>query len=113
VNAETILIVTLAANAALVFGYRVHRLTRGGPMADAVGGAALGVVLAVIAVGIAAGIGWARFLAVGYGLFFAIAVMPVWVLGVLIPMRPGRADFAFTALYWTSLVVIVVAAIAA
>ena len=110
---ETVLVVTLAANGALVFGYRIYRLARGGPLADAVGGAALAAALAVIAIAIAAGVEWVRYVALGYGLTFGLAAMPVWVLGVLIPMRPGPLDYAFTILYWSSLAVIVVAAIVA
>lgn len=111
--AESVLVATLAANAALVFGYRVYRLARGGPLADAIGGAVLAALLAASAIGVAAGAGWVRHVAMAYGLLFGIAVMPVWVLGVLIPMPPGPVDYGFTALYWSSLIVIVVSAIAA
>ena len=111
--AEAVLVVTLAANAALVFGYRVYRLAAGGPMADAIGGAALAALLGATAIGVAAGIGWVLWVALAYGLLFGIGIMPIWVLGVLIPMRPGPVDYAFTAVYWSSLGVIVVAAIAA
>lgn len=110
--AESVLVVMLAANATLVFGYRVYRLSRGGPLADAIGGAVLAALLAATATGVAAGAGWVRYVAMAYGILFGIAVMPVWILGVLIPMRPGPVDYAFTALYWSSLIVIVVAAIA-
>jgi hypothetical protein len=112
-GAETVLVVTLAANGALVFGYRIYRLARGGPLADAVGGAVLAVLLAVIAIGVAADVEWVRYVALAYGLLFGLAVMPIWVLGVLIPMRPGIVDYSFTVLYWSSLGVIVVAALAA
>jgi hypothetical protein len=56
--------------------------------------------------------GWARWTALGYGLVFGLAVLPVWVLGVLIPMRPSLVDYAFTGIYWVALLVIVIAAIA-
>jgi hypothetical protein len=111
--AEAVLVVTLAANAALVFGYRVYRLAGGGPLADAIGGAVLAALLGLTAIGVAAGIEWVRWVALAYGLLFGIAIMPVWVLGVLIPLRPGPIDYAFTALYWSSLGVIVVTAVAA
>jgi heme/copper-type cytochrome/quinol oxidase subunit 4 len=111
--AEAVLIASLAASAAFVFGYRVYRLTKGGPMPDVIGGAILAVILALVAVGVASGGSWARWVALGYGLLFGVVVMPIWVLGVLFPMNPRLPDYAFTALYWLSLVVIVVAAIAA
>lgn len=109
---RTMLIVALAINAALGFGYRVYRLTKGGPMADVWGQAILGVLLAADAAFIGSGAGWARWLALVYGLLFALAVLPIWVLGVLIPMRPRAPDYAFTGVYWLGLFVIVVAAIA-
>jgi hypothetical protein len=108
---QVLLIATVALNAALGFGYRVYRLTKGGPMADVTGQALLGLVLAGIAVGVATDQGWARWAALLYGIFFALIVMPIWTLGVLLPMRPERIDIAFTAIYWTALVLIVVAAI--
>jgi heme/copper-type cytochrome/quinol oxidase subunit 4 len=109
---RTILIVALGINAALGFGYRVYRLSKGGPMADVWGQAILAVLLTVDATLIAAGHGWARWAALAYGLLFALVVLPVWILGVLIPMRPERSDYAFTAIYACSLLVVVVAAIA-
>jgi hypothetical protein len=39
-------------------------------------------------------------------------VMPIWTLAVLIPLPPERLDYAFTALYWVTLVMTGVAAIA-
>ena len=110
---QTVLVIALAFNAALGFGYRVYRLSKGGPMGDVVGQAILGVLLAALAVAIAAGTAWARWAALIYGLLFGVVVMPVWVLAVLLPMRPRAIDYAFTAVYWAGLGVIVVAAIAA
>jgi hypothetical protein len=109
---RTILVVALAINAALGFGYRVFRLTKGGPIADVWGQAILGVLLAADAAFVGMSAGWARWVALGYGLIFGLAVLPVWVLAVLIPMRPRLVDYAFTAIYWVGLLVIVVAAIA-
>jgi hypothetical protein len=109
---RTILIVALGINAALGFGYRVYRLSKNGPIADVWGQAALAVLLAIDATLIASGQGWARWVALGYGLLFALVVLPIWILGVLIPMRPQRPDYAFTAVYACGLLVVVVAAIA-
>ncbi len=109
---RTILVVALAINAALGFGYRVYRLSKGGPIADVWGQAVLGVLLAVDAAFVGMDAGWARWAALVYGLLFALAVLPVWILGVLIPMRPRAPDYAFTGVYWVALFVIVIAAIA-
>ena len=112
-TSKTVLVGVLSLNAAVVFGYRVYRLTKGGPMADAVGGAILALALGAVAVGVAAGMEWLKWAAFAYGLLFALVVMPVWCLAVLIPMRPRWPDYSFTALYWASLVVICGAAVAA
>ncbi len=109
---RTILIVALALDAALGFGYRIYRLTKGGPIADVWGQAILGVLLAVDAVLVGAGQGWARWIALGYGLLFALVVLPIWILAVLIPMRPQTPDYVFTAVYACGLLVVIVAAIA-
>ena len=109
---RTILVAALAINAALGFGYRVYRLSKGGPIADVWGQAILGVLLAVTATFVASDAGWARWVALVYGLLFGLAVLPVWVLGVLIPMRPRRVDYAFTAVYWLGLIVVVIGALA-
>ena len=109
---QTVLVVALALNAAIGFGYRVYRLTKGGPMGDVVGQAVLGVLLAGTAVAVAADAEWARWPAFVYALLFGILVMPVWVLAVLIPLRPGPLDYAFTATYWALLAVIGTASIA-
>ena len=107
---QVFLVAALGFNAALGFGYRVYRLTKGGPLGDVTGQAVLAVVLAVVAVGVATDQGWGRWAALVYGLVFALVVMPLWTLAVLLPLPPGRVDYAFTGLYWAALVAIVVAA---
>jgi hypothetical protein len=109
---QVLLVTALATNAVLGFGYRVFRLTKGGPVGDVVGQAILGVLLAGLAVAVAADAAWARWGALGYGLLFGLVVMPLWVLAVLLPLQPKGIDRAFTATYWILLLVIVVAAIA-
>jgi hypothetical protein len=109
---RTTLVVALSINAALGFGYRVYRLSKGGPLADVWGQALLGLLLAGDAVLLSSGEGWARWVALGYGLLFGFAVLPVWILGVLIPMRPQTPDYVFTAVYAVGLLVIVVSALA-
>ncbi|HEY7874124.1 MAG TPA: hypothetical protein VIG64_03270 [Actinomycetota bacterium] len=108
---QTVLVVALALNAALGFGYRVYRLSRKGPMADVAGQALLGALLVVVAIGAAGGHSWARWAALAYALLFGLVVMPVWTLAVLLPLPPGRVDYAFTGVYWATLVAIVVAAL--
>ncbi|HEX2236122.1 MAG TPA: hypothetical protein VHK89_07595 [Actinomycetota bacterium] len=108
---QATLVAALVVNAVSGFAYRVYRLARGGPTADAIGQAALGVVLVAIAFAVAAEAGWARWAALAYGVLFAIVVMPVWTVAVFIPMRPGPLDRAFAATYWAVLVVVVVAAL--
>ena len=109
---ESLLVAGLGLNAVLGFGYRVYRLAKGGPLGDVTGQAILGVLLAGTAVSFAADQGWARWVALTYGLVFALIVMPVWTLAVLLPLRPGVVDYGFTGLYWGALVVIVLAALA-
>jgi hypothetical protein len=109
---QIVLILGLAVNAATGFAYRVYRLTKGGPTSDVIGQAVLGALLTAFAVGVALDAGWAKWAALVYGLFFGVVVMPIWVLAVLIPLRPGKIDYAFTALYWALLATTVVAAIA-
>ena len=108
---RSVLIVALIANAALGLGYRLYRRTKGGPRADVWGQAVLGTLLLAIAVGIAAGVGWLRWAAIVYAGLFAFLAMPVWVLGVLLPMRPRAIDYSFTVTYWAMLIVIGVAAL--
>jgi hypothetical protein len=111
-NWPIILVSSLAVNAAIGFGYRVYRLAKGGPIADVWGQALLGLLLAAIAIGVALGAAWMRWIALGYALLFGVVVMPVWILGVLLPLRPKTVDYAFTISYWIALVVIGVASIA-
>jgi hypothetical protein len=112
VSAQGVLVGALAVSGALVFAYRVYRLTKGGPLVDAIGGGILALLCGALAVGAAAGAGWARLGALIYAVVFGVVVMPVWTLAVLIPLRPGPVDIAFTATYWSSLLVIAIAAIA-
>ena len=107
---QVVLVAALGFNAALGFGYRVYRLTKGGPLGDVTGQAVLGLLLAGAAVAVATDQSWGRWAALVYGLLFAIVVMPLWTLAVLIPMPPGRIDYAFTVAYWVALLAIVVAA---
>ncbi len=109
----TVLAAALVTNAIIGVAYRVYRLHRGGPKADVVGQAILGALLLGLAVALALGADWPRWPALGYGLLFGLVVMPLWVLAVLIPLRPGPLDYAFTAFYWGALAVIVIASLAA
>jgi hypothetical protein len=105
-------VIALGVNAAIGFGYRVYRLAKGGPLGDVIGQAILGLLLTGVALTVALDVGWARWVALTYALLFGVVVMPIWVLAVLIPMHPGKIDFAFTALYWLALAAIAVSAIA-
>ena len=109
---RVILIAALALNATTGFGYRVYRLTKGGPLGDVTGQAVLGLLLGGLAVAIGLEQGWARWAALIYGILFGLLVMPMWTLAVLFPMKPTGIDYAFTAVYWTALAVIVGAALA-
>ncbi|MFN2587258.1 MAG: hypothetical protein ABR613_03935 [Actinomycetota bacterium] len=109
---RAVLVGALLVNAVTGFGYRVYRYRKGGPKADVVGQAILGSLLAGLAAALALGAGWPRWPALVYALLFGVAVMPVWVLAVLVPLRPGAVDYAFTATYWGLLLVIGAAAIA-
>lgn len=110
-TARLVLVAALGLNAGLGLGYRIYRLTRGGPVPDVIGQAILGIALALVAAGVALGQAWARWVALGYGLTFGLVVMPVWALAVLIPLPPSRVDYAFTVLYWAALPIIVVASL--
>ena len=110
---QTVLAAGLVANATIGFGYRVYRLTKGGPMGDVIGQSILAALLVVVAVAAVGGASWGRWVALVYALLFGIAVMPVWVLAVLIPLPPRPIDYAFVVTYWTLLVVIAIAAILA
>lgn len=107
-----VLIAGLLLNAATGLGYRVYRLAKGGPKSDVVGQSILGVLLAGVAAALVAGAGWPRWAALAYGLLFGVVVMPIWVLAVLIPLRPRAIDYAYTGVYWTVLILIVVGALA-
>jgi hypothetical protein len=109
---RAVLVAALIANALLGVGYHTWRLTRGGPMADVIGRAVLGVVLLALAIAVALEVGWAHWAALIYGLLFGLAAMPVWVLGVLLPLEPGKLDYAFTAAYWLCALAVIPAAIA-
>lgn len=111
-DARTVVTVALVLNAVLGFGYRVYRLTKGGPVGDVYGQVVLGVVLVVLAAGVAAGLAWARWTGFLYGVLFGLVVMPVWVLAVLLPQRPGAPDYAFTAVYWAGLAAVALGALA-
>jgi hypothetical protein len=109
---RVVLSAALLANAALGLAYRVYRLRRGGPPADVVGQALLALVLGLVALLVGNGVGWSRWVALAYGLLFGVVVMPVWILAVFIPLRPGRLDIAYAALYWTLLGAIAAGALA-
>lgn len=108
-----ILVGALVVNAALAFGYRVFRLTRGGPMADVVGQGILATLLLATALGYAAGADWLRWIAVIYAAVFGAIVMPIWTLAILIPMEPRPVDYGFAVTYWGSLVLVAVAGVIA
>lgn len=110
---RTFLVVGLGANAAIGLGYRIYRHRRGGPIGDVWGQAVLAAVLSGVALGVSVGSNWARWIALVYAALFGLIAMPVWVLGVLLPMRPRAIDYAFTVTYWLLLVVIAVAAVLA
>jgi hypothetical protein len=116
VNEETwqsILVVALVINAAIGLGYRIYRRTKGGPIADVWGQAVLATLLLAVAGGILLDAGWLRWAALGYAILFAFVAMPVWVLGVLLPLRPRAIDYTFTFTYWALLLVIGIAALLA
>ncbi len=103
---RAVLIAALLVNAATGFGYRVYRYRKGGPRADVVGQAILGALLVALAAALGLGAGWPRWGALAYALLFGIVVMPLWVLAVLIPLRPRALDYTFTGTYWALLVLI-------
>jgi hypothetical protein len=69
-------------------------------------------LLVGLAIGVLAGLGAATVGGLVYGAFYGIVVMPIWTLAVLLPMRPGPLDYAFTVVYWSLLALIVIAAVA-
>jgi hypothetical protein len=109
---RALLVAALVVNAATGFGYRVYRYRKGGPKADVLGQAILGGLLLVLAAALALGAGWPRWGALVYAVLFGVVVMPLWVLAVLIPLRPRAVDYTFTGTYWALLILIGVAAIA-
>ena len=110
---ETTSIAALVANAAIGLAYRVYRRRKGGPIGDVWGQAVLGVLLVGVAAGLAAGVEGLRWVAFGYAALFAVVVMPIWVLGVLLPLRPRAIDYGFTMTYWVLLVLIGISALLA
>ena len=103
----------LVLNAVLGFAYRLWRRTKGGPVADVWGQAVLGLILVGLAIGLTVGWGWTRWATFAYALLFGLVVMPLWTLAVLIPLGPRALDYAFTAVYWMTLVTIAIAALLA
>ena len=101
-----VLIGALLVNAVAGFGYRLYRYRNGGPLGDVLGQAILAVLLSGLALALVLGAGWPRWPALVYAVLFAFVVMPIWTLAVLIPLPPARIDYAFTALYWATLLVI-------
>lgn len=109
---RTILVVALCVSALTAFSYRLYRYGKGGPVGDVWGQGVLAVLLLGLAAALATGGDWARWPAFAYAVVFAFVVMPIWILAVLIPLPPGKLDYAFTALYWTTLVAIGLSALA-
>lgn len=109
----TTLAVAVIVNAAIGFAYPLYRLSRGGPMGDVTGRAILGILLLVIAAAALMDQEWARWAALAYGILFAAIVMPIWVLAVLIPLRPTTIDYLYTTTYWLTLLLIAITALRA
>lgn len=109
----TTLAVAVVVNAVIGFAYPVYRLSRGGPLGDVTGRAILGILLLIVAAFAFMDHDWARWAALAYGALFAAIVMPIWVLAVLIPLRPTTIDYTYTTTYWLTLLLIVVAALLA
>lgn len=107
-----VLSAALCINAVSGFGYRLFRLTKGGPMGDVLGQSVLGALLVALSFAVLAQAPFAVGASLFYALLFGLVVMPLWVVAVLIPLRPQRIDFAFTVVYWLALIVIAVAALA-
>ena len=108
---RTLLVAGLSLNAVSGFSYRLYRYRKGGPLGDVYGQAVLALLLLGLAFATAGGGDWARWPALAYAVVFAIVVMPIWTLAVLIPLPPGALDYAFTAVYWVTLVAIGAAAL--
>lgn len=109
---QTVLSAALFVNAVAGFLYRLFRLSKGGPLGDVLGQAVLGILLLALAIAAATGASFAAWASLLYAALFGIVVMPLWVVAVLIPLRPQRLDLIFTAVYWLVLIVIGVAALA-
>lgn len=110
---QGILVAALVTNGVSLAAYRSYRFTKGGPRADAIGGAVLGALLVLLAALVLNDVSWARWVALVYALFFAVIVMPIWTLAVLIPLPPGPLDYTFAVLYEATLIGIAFSAIAA
>lgn len=108
---RSLLVGALCLNAVAGFVYRFYRYKKGGPLGDVLGQGILGALLLLLAVFIGLEGDWARWPALAYAVLFAFVVMPIWTLAVLIPLPPGRIDYAFTGLYWVTLFAIGAAAI--
>ncbi len=106
-----VLIAALVLNAVLGFGYRLYRLSQGGPITDVIGQGLLGIMLGSLALFLAVGHAWPRWVALVYALAFGLVVMPIWVLGVLIPSSPRALDYAYTFVYVAGLVATALAAL--
>ena len=109
---STVLSAALCVNAVGGFIYRLFRLSKGGPLGDVLGQAVLGILLLALAVASAVGASFAAWASLLYAVLFGVVVMPLWVVAVLIPLRPQRLDLIFTAVYWLTLIVIAVAGLA-
>jgi hypothetical protein len=69
------------------------------------------VLLVALAAAVLSEASFAAWASLVYALLFGVVVMPLWVVAVLIPLRPERVDLSFTAVYWLALIVIAVAAL--
>lgn len=110
---QAILALSLIGNALLLVGYRFYRLKKGGPKADAIGGAVLGGIQVLLALLVWLDVDWARWPALLLAVIFAFVATPIWTLAVFIPLRPAALDWAFLGLYWASLFLVGVAALLA
>ena len=108
---RTILIAGLGVNAVAGFSYRYYRFRKGGPLGDVYGQAVLALFLLGLAIALSTGGDWPRWPALAYAVIFGVLVMPIWTLAVLIPLPPGALDYAFTAVYWVTLLLIGAAAL--
>ena len=107
-----VLVVALLVNAAIGLAYRAYRYSKGGPIADVWGQSVLALLLGAVAIGLANDVDWLRWVALAYAAIYAVVAMPVWILGVLIPLPPRAIDYSFTVVYYAGLLLIAVAAIA-